>query len=362
MKSGLLVLVVVLLGVHTIAATPQSPYDSRRSIAPAIEASIEQTLQRYASGDDLAVRRWFQAGDGVVAMPSIEAFMLRRRATWNRTTAMFVLEAVISNPDRQVFRGPPLLSLGRTMLVMPTQAAGPPPASSVRVALASDGARRRAGDAPVRGPAGIPGRHRHATRGGRSPRIRRRDARAPGTRRRRLRTLLLEGLSQAPSSSEPMPGQRRSMSLDDALRLFTRAAEHPWLASESLIRGGVALQAADRSAEAVAWFARVPPGEDSALGYVHHLNYARALETTGQTADAAAEYALAVDFAPAGQIASIGLAASLLRLGRTEEASRRAAETRRLPADPVDHVAQFERADARFIPIWLAALRKLRAS
>ena len=112
----------------------------------------------------------------------------------------------------------------------------------------------------------------------------------------------------------------------------------------------------------MAWFARVPPGEDSALGHVYHLNYARALETTGRTADAAAEYALAVGFAPAGQIASIGLAASLLRLGRTEEASRRAAETRRLPADPVDHVAQFERADARFIPIWLAALRKLRAS
>jgi len=287
--------------------------------------------------------------------------MARRRETWNRTTAMFVLEAVIWNPNRQTIVGPPLLTLGRTMLVTPNPATGPTPASSFELlwhqtALAvAQGMRQyfvqqqyldaiatRFEEAEVRGFAG--------------------ETRVP-----LARAIAASGLccwKDIPGAviQRQTPGSRRSVSLDDALRLFTRAAEHPWLAREALIRGGVALQAEGRYVEAVAWFARVPPGEDPALAYVHHLNYARALEMTGHTAEAAVEYAAAVDVAPAGQIASIGLAAALLRLGRPEEASRRAAQTRRLPADPIDHVAQFERADARFVPIWLAALRKLRAS
>ena len=63
---------------------------------------------------------------------------------------------------------------------------------------------------------------------------------------------------------------------------------------------------------------------------------------------------------PTSQSAAIGLAAALLRAGDTEAAAQAAVSAKRLPrvslgADPR---VTFRRADARFIPSWLAEIRR----
>jgi cytochrome c-type biogenesis protein CcmH/NrfG len=106
----------------------------------------------------------------------------------------------------------------------------------------------------------------------------------------------------------------------------------------------------------------VPAHDDMMLGYVQHLTRGHVLDELDRPADAAAAYRRALEFMPTPQGAAIGLAAALLRSGDAEAAAAAAIAAKRLPrlsygADPR---VRFRQADARFLPLWLAEIRKLR--
>jgi len=83
------------------------------------------------------------------------------------------------------------------------------------------------------------------------------------------------------------------------------------------------------------------------------------LDVVQRPADAAAAYKRALRFDPNAQVAGIGLAAALLRSGRSAEAGAAAASAGRLPPAAGDHVRTFERADGRFVRGWIAEIRRL---
>jgi tetratricopeptide (TPR) repeat protein len=144
-----------------------------------------------------------------------------------------------------------------------------------------------------------------------------------------------------------------------AMALFEEAARVPALRVEALIRGGMLLRATGHDAEALAWFGQVPD-DDRSFGYVHHLTRGRILDALHRPAEAVAAYEAALRDAPTAQLAGIGLAAALLRSGRAEAAARTAMEVRRAPGGPTNHFREFQRADVRFVPEWLAEIRRLR--
>lgn len=151
---------------------------------------------------------------------------------------------------------------------------------------------------------------------------------------------------------------RGPVTLDAALVLFEQAAADPVLAAEARIRGAVLLQSAGRYTEALSWFDRVPPEDDPALGYVRHLTHARILDVLQRPGDAAVSYRRALRFDPNAQVAGIGLAAALLRSGRSAEAGAAAANAGRLPPGGGGHGRTFERGDARFVRGWIAEIRR----
>lgn len=108
--------------------------------------------------------------------------------------------------------------------------------------------------------------------------------------------------------------------------------------------------------------AGVPAHDDAPLGYVQHLARGHAFDALNRPREAAAAYQRAQEYAPTAQLAAIGQAAALLRAGDVEAASAVADRTRRLPKVSVagDPRLIFRRADARFLRVWIAEIRRLR--
>jgi tetratricopeptide (TPR) repeat protein len=157
------------------------------------------------------------------------------------------------------------------------------------------------------------------------------------------------------------PSDRRPVSVEEALALFDTAAERDDLRAEALIRGGVLLHKVGRHSEALTWLDRVPAHDDRALGYVHRLTYGRLLDGAGRSADAAAAYAAALEHESSSQPAAIGLAAALLRSGRAVEATEAATRARQIDnAESARFDLPYRRGDMRFVPGWLAEIRKAR--
>jgi hypothetical protein len=150
---------------------------------------------------------------------------------------------------------------------------------------------------------------------------------------------------------------RHTLSIEAALVRFEEAARIEELRAEALIRGGVLLAEAGRERKAVEWFERVPPHDDTVLGYVQHVIHGRMLDKLARTADAVAAYRRALDSLPGAQTARIGLAAALLRLGHADEAVAIAAAARQPGASEVGRLT-FHLADARFLPQWLSEIRR----
>jgi tetratricopeptide (TPR) repeat protein len=157
------------------------------------------------------------------------------------------------------------------------------------------------------------------------------------------------------------PSERRHMRVEQALALFEEAAKIPALRTEALVRGAVLLHKVERDTQAIAWFDRVPPQQDTPFGYVHQLTYGRVLDTTARADDAVAAYRAALGFEPSSQLPAIGLAAALMRAGHADEAVTAAAQARRLANEKisVNYDQPYQRADARFVPEWLAEIRRM---
>jgi tetratricopeptide (TPR) repeat protein len=161
---------------------------------------------------------------------------------------------------------------------------------------------------------------------------------------------------------------RSRVTLAGALAQFEEAAREPALRAEALVRGATLLFDSNRRPDALAWLERVPDQSDPVVGYAQHWTHARILDDD-RPADAAAAYRRALAVAPKSQTAAIGLAAALQRAGRAEDSATAAADARRMhvisPAEfgrraPEDLMLTFDRGDRRFVPQWLAELRRLR--
>jgi hypothetical protein len=376
-----LVYIVVLCGLaagHAVlTAAPQAR--PARPDPAAIAANVNEVLAAYTAGDDLAVAAWLRTAQGAASVPYVESVVLAGGAPWSRARAAFLLEVIVaasglrgerSTPmDRArdfviVRRSTTMLLAGRTLFASrPTPLGADPDEDRFEVLWhqvaigVAQGTQQFASQQSYLDGAGP--RLDEALRRGVT--LQTRIPLARGIAAAGLccwawasgETIQIIRMGQGPAH----PG---NVNADAAIGLFTRAAEIPELRVEALIRGAVLLHKLGRNAEALAWFERVPAHTDRGLGYMHHVTRARLFDLLNRATDAAAAYEAALGFAPLNQRAGIGLAAALLRAGRPEDAGRVADETRRLPDDPIDPTQAFFQGDARFIPEWLAEIRRLR--
>ena len=359
MRQAVVLAGVLALGSGSFVGAQRKP-DERLRIPAAAAKSLQDALTAYASGDDLAVERWLSGFRGVTHLAYLELVIERDTTPWRRSTPAFLLEVAAALDGARALRVPDVLKAGLSRMVSRPTALGADPledrfellwhqaALGVAQAVQQYWLQQDLLDV-------IRLRFDVAGHGGL----------VAATRIPLARGMAAAGLccwkrEAGETYQQVPPSGRRPVSVDQALALFDEAAGIPALRVEALIRGAVLLRKVGRDAEALAWFDRVPTHEDRALGYVHHLTRARLLDGADRTSDAVIAYRRALDFEPHSQLATIGLAAALLRSGQADAAVGVAARARRMPADvsPEDRI--FRRGDARFVPEWLAEIRRLR--
>jgi tetratricopeptide (TPR) repeat protein len=108
--------------------------------------------------------------------------------------------------------------------------------------------------------------------------------------------------------------------VDRSRAKFERAAAHAESRAEAQVRGGWALFQLGRNAEALQMFDGVDPQDDRPLAYWLALFRGRTRDAMGATADAEADYRRALALFPDAQSATIGLALTLFRMNRDDEA------------------------------------------
>ncbi len=150
--------------------------------------------------------------------------------------------------------------------------------------------------------------------------------------------------------------------LIEGVRRFAAAAGSPETTTEATLRTGWLQFQLGLRADALATIDRVQPGTDQTLDYFESLFRGRILEADGRLPQAEAAYRSAIDVNRSAQSARIGLAATLFRLHRLEEALKEAAGVRALPADSIDPWWTYLGGDARFLPMWMADVRHKAAA
>ncbi len=129
-----------------------------------------------------------------------------------------------------------------------------------------------------------------------------------------------------------------------AAEAFTRAA---WLKTQ-LGSYKDALELIDRAGAT----------DDEAVTYWRHLFRGRVLTGLNRDADAESEYRAALDARASAHSASVGLALTLFKQRRLDEARALAASIRQAPPDVVDPWWTYLAADARFVTKWMEDVRR----
>lgn len=325
--------------------------------APVQVTPPDAAYAAYAAGDDTAVERWV-ATLPATASPYGALAQLRTDAPWNRMAAAFLLEVAAANAHGG--RAVSALIRGRTIILRRPARIGDNPAEDRfeilwhQAALGITQRHHSITNQEAYLEAVMP-RFEEAVRRGAHL-----DTRFALLQAVTAGVICCSGMTRFPpprrANGELLPGP----SADDAVRLFGRAAEQPLLRTEALIRGGKLLFEAGRHAEALARLESIPSDGDPALNFVRHLTHGRVLDALNRPADAAVAYQRALDANPDAQLAAIGLAAARLRAGSTAEATRIADAARRMPPMPGRGFNEFDAGDFRFVPAWLAEIRKMR--
>jgi tetratricopeptide (TPR) repeat protein len=344
------------------AAAQQSSSRNRIRVQPSLERSIHEVLAAYEGGDDRAVERWVTSQQGRSSLASLETVIVMDTTPWRRAKPAFVLEAVVAMTGTRTLssRAASLLTAGAA------QMAGRP--TPLGVNPEEDRFELLWYQAAIGVAQGLQQYWLQqdlldivAQRCRDVPRL------VDESRIPLARGIAAAGLccwKRVPGEVVQIvqPSERRHMRVEQAIALFEEAAKKPALSVEALVRGAVLLHKVERDAQALAWFDRVPPHQDRALGYVHHLNYARVLDGTSRAEGAVTAYRAALDYEPASQLPAIGLAAALMRTGRADEAVAAAAAAKRLAAEKVglNYDLTYQRADSRFVAGWLEEIRRMR--
>jgi hypothetical protein len=149
----------------------------------------------------------------------------------------------------------------------------------------------------------------------------------------------------------------------DRRKKYERAAAVPAVSAEAQLRWGVDEFRQNRTAAALTHFdeaLKTPNGgaaPDSYVRYLAELFRGRTFDQRRNFADAVASYRAALAIVPRAQSAMIGLAAALVRVDQREEAARITNDMLGMAPSPADPWLFYGKADARFWPEWIKALR-----
>jgi tetratricopeptide (TPR) repeat protein len=144
---------------------------------------------------------------------------------------------------------------------------------------------------------------------------------------------------------------------DGAKRFAAVGASSPELAAEAFTRAAWLKAQLGSHKDALEIIDRAPETDDDVVTYWRHLFRARILNGLNRDDDAAREYRAALDAHASAHSANVGLALTLFKLGRVNEARDVAAAIRQTPADVVDPWWTYLAADARFVKKWVGELR-----
>jgi tetratricopeptide (TPR) repeat protein len=356
------------LAVTAVLGAQQPPARNRPRIPPAAERAILDAFNAYAGGDDAAVERWLATPLARSHSAYLELVIGREGAAMSRARPAFLLEVAVamtkSPTSRDSYFGsyriPNYLKTGMSLIVSRPTAVGSEPIEDLfellwlQAALGvAQGLQQYALQQDLLDIVGL----RFS-----DPKM------APLVATTRIplaRGIAAAGLCcwrriEGAIIQIVPPSDRRSVSIDQALALFVQAAAIPALHTEATVRGAVLLYEMGKHADALAWFDRVPPHNDQTLGYMHYRALGRVLDHTERAADAAVAYRAALKFEPTSQLAGIGLSAALLRAGRPDDAAVAAEAARKMSFEPSAFEIAYRRADRRFVPEWLAEIRRLR--
>jgi len=145
-----------------------------------------------------------------------------------------------------------------------------------------------------------------------------------------------------------------------ALSYFEAAAAHPEAREEARIRAGFVLFQLGRNPDARQALDAANPGDDRMLAYWRSLFRGRVADAFEEPVDAERAYREALDVFPDAHSASIGLALSLFRLHRDDEAEAAVKSVRQRSIKVDDPWEFYYPADARFVDKWIAELREGR--
>lgn len=145
--------------------------------------------------------------------------------------------------------------------------------------------------------------------------------------------------------------------LKEAIRRYAAAATVPEVANEANTRGAWVQFQLGSPADALRTIDLARPTGDTDLTYWMYLFRGRILDALNRQGDAERAYRSALDVRPFAQSAAVGLALTLLRLERPDEAQASAAYARQQPTDASDPWWTYFGADARFVLRWRTELR-----
>ena len=337
----------------------------------AVDQSLDQILAAYAAGDHAVVERAFaKSADFAKYRLTNQGRLQEWLGAWSRPKAALVIEIV----ERSSLIAPAytagLLTAGqRYVMTRPA-----PPGASVaddllerrwhRIALAAL-QRRYLGTEIVRYVDNLQARRPYpAAAAVWDPRVHL--ARAVGQEQRcRLMhaTARHDRVLGEMEGASATPAAERGAAIECvqvAFSFFEAAAAHPEAREEAQTRAGFALFQLGRNADARQTLDAANPGDDRTLAYWRSLFRGRVADALGEFVDAERAYREALAAYPDAHSASIGLALSLFRLQRDDDAEAAVKSVRQRSIKADDPWEAYYPADARFVDKWIAELREGR--
>ena len=159
------------------------------------------------------------------------------------------------------------------------------------------------------------------------------------------------------------PPAERQMAIDcmkSALNWLETAAERAEVRDEALTRAGFSAFQLGQNAEAKEALDQSKGSGDSTLTYWRDLFRGRVADAMGDDAEAERAYRGALVASREAHSARIGLALALFRLKKDDEAQDAARAVREVKPDAIDPWDIYFHGDGRFVPAWIAAMRKAR--
>ncbi|HKW03633.1 MAG TPA: hypothetical protein VJN96_27655 [Vicinamibacterales bacterium] len=161
----------------------------------------------------------------------------------------------------------------------------------------------------------------------------------------------------APQSSGARAMTRKECRAEAAKRYAAVGAATPELAAEAFTRAAWLKTQLGSYKEALDLIDRAGASNDGVVTYWYHLFRGRILTGLNRDADAEREYRAALDARTGAHSASVGLALTLFKQRRIDEARTLAESIRRAPPDIVDPWWTYLGADSRFVTQWVEQVR-----